>query len=74
MPVGHNWKFDLEQYEQRDFGVKLIFQKIRIEQVMLNFLATTENLIKIRSERPNYNCGKVVKIRSQKLLFAVSDF
>ena len=22
VPVGHVWRFDLEQYEQRDFGVK----------------------------------------------------
>ena len=27
---------------------------------MLGFLATTEN-INIKSEQPNYNCGKVVK-------------
>ena len=25
VPVGHFWKFDLEQYEQRDFGVKWNF-------------------------------------------------
>ena len=53
MLVGHIWKFDLERYEQRDFGVKWIFSKIRIEHVMLNFLATTENLRSIRSEQPN---------------------
>ena len=28
---------------------------------MLNFLATTENLKKARSEPPNYNRGKVVE-------------
>ena len=39
VPVGHIWKFDLEQYEQRNFGVKWNFSKIRIEPVMLNFLA-----------------------------------
>ena len=61
VPVGHIWKFDLEHYEQRDFGVKWNFSKIRIEHVMLNFLATTENLRNIRSEQSNYNRGKVVK-------------
>ena len=25
VPVGHIWKFDLEQYKQRDFGVKWNF-------------------------------------------------
>ena len=44
MPVGHIWKFDLEEYGQRNFGVKCNFSKIRIEPVMLNFLAKTENL------------------------------
>ena len=28
----------------RDFGVKFYFSKIRIEPVMLSFLATTENI------------------------------
>ena len=53
VPVGHIWKSDLEQYEQRNFGVKWNFSKIRIEPVMLNFLATTENLRIKRSEQPN---------------------
>ena len=44
MPVGHIWKFDLEEYELRIFGRKFNFSKIRIEPVMLNFLAKTENL------------------------------
>ena len=44
MPVGHIWKFDLEEYEIRSFGMKFNFSKIRIEPVMLNFLATTENI------------------------------
>ena len=61
VPVGHIWKFDLEKYEQRNFGVKCNFSKIRIEPVMLNFLATTENLKNARSEQPNYNRGKVVE-------------
>ena len=61
MPVGHIWKFDLEKYEKRNFGVKCNFSKIRIEPVMLNFLATTENLRNEKSEPPSYNRGKVVK-------------
>ena len=61
VPVGHIWTFDLEQYEQRNFGVKCNFSKIRIEPVMLNFLATTKNLRNARSEQPNYNRGKVVE-------------
>ena len=44
VPVGHIWKFDLEQRKRYDFGVKWIFSKIRIEHVMLKFLATTENI------------------------------
>ena len=61
MPVGHIWKFDLEEYELRNFGVKCNFSKIRIGHVMLKFLATTENIRKIRPEQPIYNCGKVLK-------------
>ena len=60
VPVGHIWKFDLEQYEHSNFGVKWNFSKIRIEPVMLNFLATPENLRNTRSEQPNYNRGKVI--------------
>ena len=44
MPVGHIWKFDLEEYEIRGLGMKFNFLKIRIEPVMLSFLATTENI------------------------------
>ena len=61
VPVGHIWKFDLEKHEQRNFGVKKSFSKIRIEPVMLNFCATTENFRNARSKPPNYNRGKVVK-------------
>ena len=42
VPVGYILNFDLEQYEQPNFGVKWNFSKNRIEPVMLNFLATTE--------------------------------
>ena len=38
---------------------------------MLNFLATTENIRKIRTEDSNYNRGKVVKNSSGQLLFAI---
>ena len=31
MPVGHIWKFDLEEYELRNFGRKFNFSKFRIE-------------------------------------------
>ena len=72
MPVGHIWKFDLEEYEVRNFERKFIFSKIRIEPVMLNFLAKTENLRYRRSEQPIYNRGKVVEKSSGKLLFAIS--
>ena len=44
MPVGHIWKFDIEEYEIRSFGMKFSFSKNRIVPVMLNFLATTENI------------------------------
>ena len=64
MPVGHIWKFDLEEYELRNFGRKFNFSKTRIEPVMLNFLAKTENLRKTRSERPDNNRGKVVNLGS----------
>ena len=68
MPVGDIWKFDLEQYELCNFGVKRNFQKIRIGFVMLNFLATTENP---RSVQPNYNCEKVDK-KHREIVFAIS--
>ena len=42
VPVGHIWKFDLEQGKRHDFEVKWKFSKSRIEHVMLKFLATTE--------------------------------
>ena len=53
-----------------DFGVKCGFSKIRIEHVMLKFLAKNQ---KKRSEDLNNNRGKVDKISSEKLLFAISD-
>ena len=49
MPVGHIWKFDLEEYELRNFGMKFNFSKIRIEPVLPNFIAKTEIL---RNTRP----------------------
>ena len=74
VPVGHIWKFDLEEYELRNFGMKLNFSKIRIEPVMLSFLAKNENLRKTRSEQPNYNRGKVLEKSRRKLLFAISRY
>ena len=44
MPVGHIWKFDIEEYEISGFGMKFNLSNIRIEPVMLSFLATTENI------------------------------
>ena len=61
MPVGHIWKFDLEQRKKHGFGVKWNFSKTRIEHVMLKFLATTEKIRKKISEESNYNRGKVVE-------------
>ena len=61
MPVGRIWKFDLEEYELRNFGSKFNFSKIRMEPVMLNFLAKTKNLRNRRSEHPIYNRGKVLE-------------
>ena len=48
-------------------------KKTRIEHVMLKFLATTENIRKLRSEDSDYNRGKIVKNSSGKLLFPISD-
>ena len=61
MPVGHIWKFDLEEYKLHNFGRNFNFSKIRIEPVMLNFLAKTENLRNRSRERPNYNRGRVLE-------------
>ena len=44
MPVGHVWKFDLEEHEKQGVGMKFNFSKIRMEYFMLNFIATTENI------------------------------
>ena len=74
VPVDHIWKFDLEEYKLRNFGRKINFSKIRIEPVMLNFLAKTENLRNRRSEQPIYNRGKVLEKSSGKLLFAISRY
>ena len=41
---------------------------------MLNFLATTKNIKRTRSEHPIYNRGKVPKKSSGKLLFAISRY
>ena len=46
MPVGNIWKFDLEKTFSLDFAVKCNFSKIRFEHVILNFIATTENMRK----------------------------
>ena len=45
VPVGHIWKFDLERSKKKtfNFGVKFNFSKFRMEPVMHDFLAITEN-------------------------------
>ena len=73
MPVGHIWKFDVQKTFSPDFGVKCNFSKIRTEHVNVMFLATTENIRKIKSEESNYNRGEVVKNSGGKLLIAISD-
>ena len=72
MPVDHIWKFDLEEYELRSFGMKFNFSKVRIEPVMLNFLATTENIRnKIRTTESQLR--ESGRKNSGKLLFAISE-
>ena len=72
-PVGHIWKFDLEQHKKHDFELKGNFSKNRVGHVMLKFFAIIENAIIIKSEEPIYNRCKVVKKSSGKLLFAISS-
>ena len=72
VPVGHIWKFDLEEYEQRNFGRKIKFSKLQTEPVMLKFLARTENLRNRRSEQPIYIRGKVLERKQRKI--AIRDF
>ena len=62
MQVGQIWKFDLEKTFSLDFGVKSKFSNIRVEHVMLNFLATTENIRKIRLEDSNTIAAKWTKV------------
>ena len=70
--VGHIWKFDLEEYEIRSFGMKFIFSKTRIEPVMLNFLATTENIRnKIGTNKSQLR--ESGRKNSRKLVFAISE-
>ena len=49
VPVDHIWKFDLEEYELRNFGLKFNFLKIRTEHVLTNFIAKTEFLRNTRT-------------------------
>ena len=57
-PLGHIWKFDLEQRKNHDFGVKWNFSKTRIKQVMLKFLATTEKIRKQYQKNRTTIAGK----------------
>ena len=72
MPVGHIWKFDLEEYEIRGFGMKINFSKTRIKPVMLSFLATTEN-IKNKIRTTELQLRESDRKNSGKLLFAISE-
>ena len=72
VPVGNIWKFDLEEYEIRSFGMKFNFSKIRIEPVMLNFLATTEN-IRNKRRTTKSQLRESGRKNSGKLLFAISE-
>ena len=40
---------------------------------MLKFLATTENIKKIKSEEPNYNRGKVVETTAGNCYLQIPD-
>ena len=72
MPVGHIWKFDLEEYKIRSFGTNFNFSKIQTEPVMLNFLGTTENIRnKIRTTK--LQLWENGRKNSGKLLFAISE-
>ena len=51
VPVGQIWRFDLEKTFSLDFGEKCNFSKIRIEHVMLNCLAITENTRKKTNQK-----------------------
>ena len=71
MPVGHIWKFDLERTFTLDFGVKCNCSKTRIVQVMLKFLATTENIRKnnirrfeLQSRESSQNWQREIAIRN----------
>ena len=50
----------LRNTKLRGFGMKFYFSKIRMEPVMLSFLATTENIKKKENDRID-NCGKVTE-------------
>ena len=56
----------------RDFGVKFYFSKIRMEPVMLSFLATTENIKRKMRTTKLTIAGKLSNIYSGKSLFAIS--
>ena len=71
MSVGHIWKFDLEEYEIRSFGMKFNFSKIRIGPVMLNFLATTKNIRK-KIRTTDSQLQESGRKNSEKLPFAIS--
>ena len=55
-----------------DFEVKSNFSKTRIEHIMHKFLATTENIRKIRSEDLNFKRVNIVKNSSREI--AIRNF
>ena len=72
MPVVHNWKFDLEEYEIRGFGMNFKLSKIRFEPVMLSFFATIEN-IKNKIRMTESKLRESDRKNSGKLPFAISE-
>ena len=45
----------------RNFGVKFLLSKFRMEPVMVSFLAPTQNT-KVKNQNDRiYNCGKILK-------------
>ena len=51
----------LRDMKIRDFRMKFLFSKFRMEPVMLGFLTPTENTKREEPERPIYNRGKVLE-------------
>ena len=67
MPIGHIWKFDIELNVKRYFLVrKSNFSNIRIETIMLKFLATTAYTRKRHTENSSDRCEKLARKHETK--------